>query len=135
MSFGKENRIETPLARANGLGSAHHASGHWMHQRITAIANIPLMLWLVGSMVGLTKAGFSYGLFTIWLAMPINSILMVLAVISVFYHAALGLTVVTEDYVHHEGLKMAKLIGIKLFFIAGAVACIFSVLKISVGTN
>lgn len=125
----EDKGIKTPLARARGLGSAKDGVEHWMAQRITAIANIPLMLWLVWSIVSLN--GASHAEFTNWLAQPVNAILMILVVLSVFYHAKLGSQVVTEDYIHHEGLKMVKLIGQKLFFFAMAVACIFSVLKIA----
>ena len=121
--------IKTPLARARGLGSAKEGSDHWMSQRVTAIANIPLVLWLVCSVVSLI--GATHAEFTAWLSQPINAILMILLVLSTFYHAKLGSQVVVEDYVHNEGVKFVKLIGFKLLFFAAAVACIFSVLKIA----
>lgn len=123
------NGIKTPLARARGMGAAKSGTHHWMAQRITAIANIPLMLWLVVSIVNLK--GASYGEFTDWLAQPINAVLMILLVISGFYHAMLGSQVVTEDYIHNEGFKMFKIIGQKMFFFAAAVACIFAILKVA----
>lgn len=121
--------MKTPLARARGLGSAKEGSDHWMSQRITAIANIPLVLWLVFSIVNLK--GASHAEFVAWLAAPLNAILMILFIISIFYHAKLGSQVVTEDYIHHEGLKFVKLIAQKLFFFGLGIACIFSVLKIA----
>lgn len=121
--------IKTPLARARGLGAAHDGVGHWFNQRITAIANIPLGLWFAYSIVDL--AGSDYYTFTSWLAQPVNAILMILFLISAFYHAALGTQVIAEDYIHNEGLKVVKLISLKLFFFAACVACVFSVLKIS----
>lgn len=121
--------MKSALGRARGLGSAKEGSDHWMSQRITAIANIPLVLWLVFSIVNLK--GANYAEFTSWLATPLNAILMILFIVSVFYHAKLGAQVVTEDYVHNEGLKFAKLIGQKLFFFGLGIACIFSILKIA----
>ncbi len=121
--------IKTHLGRARGLGSAGHGSDHWMKQRVTAIANIPLVLWLVFSIVSLK--GASYKEFTSWLSEPLNAILMILFILSTFYHAKLGSQVVTEDYIHNEGLKIFKLIGQKLFFFGLGVACIFSILKIA----
>ena len=123
----EDTGMKTPLARAKGLGSARDGVHHWWHQRITAIANIPLVLWLVWNIVNLK--GATYAEFTSWLAEPINAILMILLVVSSFYHAALGCQVIAEDYIHHEGLKIFKLLGIKLFFIATGIACVFSVLK------
>ncbi len=121
--------IISPLARARGAGSAHHGSGHWMHQRITALANIPLMLWLVWSVVHLSSG--TYHDVSLWLTQPVNAILMILAVLSMFYHAVLGLQVVIEDYVQCELSKTLSLIGIRLGFVALGVAAVFSVLKVA----
>ena len=121
--------FSSPLKKAKGLGSAHHGVDHWMMQKITAIANLPLVLWFVLSMVSMQ--GASHAAFTAWLAEPLNAILMILLIISVFYHAKLGTQVVVEDYISCKCLRLIKLIGQKLFFFAIAVACIFSVLKIA----
>tara|TARA_B100002003_G_C14043879_1_gene502879 strand:- start:287 stop:682 length:396 start_codon:yes stop_codon:yes gene_type:complete len=125
----EQDKFKNPLARARGLGSAKEGADHWFAQRITAIANIPLMLWLVWSMVGLKDS--TYSEFTAWLAQPLNAILMILVILSTFYHAKLGSQVVTEDYIHCEGFKMVKLIGQKLFFFGLAIVCIFSILKVA----
>ena len=125
----KNKDFTSPLARAKGLGSAHEGVHHWMHQRITAIALIPLVIWLVWSIIDLKEA--TYTEFTTWLAAPWNAVLMILIILTAFYHAVLGVQVVVEDYIHCECFKMFKLIGTKLFFFAAAVACIFSVLKIA----
>ncbi len=124
-----KNTIKTPLAAARGNGSAREGARHWLHQRITAVSNLFLMLWLAWSVATIGDLGYSA--FTAWHSQPVNAILMILSVISVFYHAVLGCQVIIEDYVHHEGLKMVKLVGTKLFFVAAAVACIFSILKIA----
>ncbi len=121
--------LKSPLARAKGLGSISEGADHWISQRITAIANIPLMIWLVYSVVNMI--GANYYEFGAWLAEPLNAILMILVVLSTFYHAVLGSQVVIEDYIHHEGFKLFKLIGQKLFFIAMGVAAIFSILKVA----
>jgi succinate dehydrogenase / fumarate reductase membrane anchor subunit len=125
----KSSRMQTPLAKARGLGSAGHGSSHWLAQRVTAIANIPLVIWLVYSIVGL--AGVNYDLFVYWLSQPINAVLMILFVLNSFYHAAMGLQVVIEDYVHCECMKIAAIIGVKLGLFALGVACVFSVLKVA----
>ena len=124
-----DHGMKAPLARARGLGSAGHGSSHWMHQRITAIANIPLAIWFVFSVVSLK--GADHAEFTDWLAEPVNAILAILFIVSSFYHAALGAQVITEDYIHHEGFKFVKLIGQKLFFFGLGVACVFSILKVA----
>ncbi len=122
-------RIEAPLARARALGSAHEGVHHWLVERVTALAGIPLTLWLVWSVVHLQA--WTYADFTAWQAEPVNAILMILSVIMMFYHAALGVQVILEDYVHAEAMKFTSLILCKLLFFAGAVACLFSILKIA----
>lgn len=129
LKWQNDGTIKTPAARARGLGAAHEGVTHWWHARVTAVAATPLMLWLVWSVIHMQ--GWAHADFTLWLAQPVNAVLMVLSVITVFYHAALGAQVIIEDYVHHEGFKIAKLIGMQLFFLTAAVACVFSIFKIA----
>lgn len=123
------NQIRSDLGKARGLGSAHHGTGHWMHQKFTALANIPLVIWFVYSMVSLI--GASYGDYVAWLAEPVHAILMILLVISTYYHAVLGTQVMFEDYISNKGFRLFKIVGLKLFFTAFAVASIFSILKVA----
>ncbi len=129
MTNSKKEDFKSPLSAARGEGSTQSGAHHWMHERITSVASIPLMIWLVWSV---TNFGIlDYASFTAWLAQPVNAVLMILSIITTFYHAALGAQVIIEDYIHNEGYKLAKLISIKLFFFAAAVATIFSILKIA----
>lgn len=121
--------FRSPLACARGLGSAHEGVHHWLHQRITAIALIPLMIWLVTSILSL--AGTPYGVFLSWIASPLNAILLIFLIIAGFYHAALGVQVVLEDYVSCKATRMASLIANKLFFLGAGLASVFSILKIA----
>lgn len=123
--------FKSPMARVGGLGSAHSGVHHWLHQKITALANIPLVLWAIWSAMTLIAMGASYDTVRHFFAMPLNAILMLLFLISVFYHAALGVQVVIEDYVHCEKLKMLSLIAVKLGLFALCVASVFSVLKLA----
>lgn len=125
----EENGVKSPLARARGLGSAHSGTEHWWHERLTSIAALPLCLWLIWAAA--TMPGWNYETFSAWLAAPLNAILMILSIIVLYYHAALGSRVIVEDYIHSEWFKMVKLVGIKLFFFATAVAAIFAVLKVA----
>ncbi|MGE4313864.1 MAG: succinate dehydrogenase, hydrophobic membrane anchor protein [Pseudobdellovibrionaceae bacterium] len=127
----EQSEFKGTLARARGLGSAHDGTGHWIAQRITAILNIPLVLWAVWSIVGLVQQGLDYVTFTGWLAEPVNAILMILFILSSFYHAVLGNQVVIEDYIHCEGFKIFKLVGNLLVYFALGIASIFAILKIA----
>jgi len=125
----KNDLYVAPLKKAKGLGSAHEGVHHWMMQKITALMQIPLIIWLVCSIAKLQ--GASYEQFSAWLAYPINAILMIILVCSVMLHAKLGAQVVVEDYISSEPLKMAKLICHKILFFGIGVAIIFSILKIA----
>ena len=122
----------TPLARARGLGAAHGGLSHWKAQRLTAISNAVLVLWFVFSAMALAGAG--YDEVHAWLASPLAATLMILLIVSVFYHAPLGLQVVIEDYVHHPGIRIAALILVRLVAAGLAVACIVAILMVALGS-
>ena len=124
--------VQSPVARVRGLGAAREGVGHWTRQRLTAIANLLLVLWFVFSAMALAGAG--YDEVRAWLASPLSASLMILLVISVVYHARLGVQVVIEDYVHHEGARLGSLAALSLIAFGLAVACIVAVLKVSIGS-
>jgi succinate dehydrogenase / fumarate reductase, membrane anchor subunit len=121
----------TPIAKVRGLGAARSGLQHWKMQRLTAIANVLLVLWFMFSAMALSGSGYEQ--VRAWLGSPVTASLVVLLIISTFYHARLGLQVVVEDYVHHEGARIASLVAIALIVLALAVACIVAVLTVAVG--
>lgn len=121
--------LRTPLARARGTGSAKEGVHHWWTQRVTALALLPLVLWFVVSLVSVAGAGHAE--FVAWAGSPLNTALLILLLISVFYHAMLGLQVVIEDYVHAEGLKHAALLTVNFGLILLAAIAILSVLRLA----
>ncbi len=122
--------FRSPLGTARGLGSAKAGTEHWMVQRLTAIALLPLTLWFVWSL--LCMAGADYATFTAWLANPLIAVLMSAFSLMLFYHAALGLQVVIEDYVG-GGMRIASIVAVKLLSALGAIACVISVVLVAVG--
>ncbi|WP_284125693.1 succinate dehydrogenase, hydrophobic membrane anchor protein [Parerythrobacter aestuarii] len=118
----------TSIGRVRGLGSAHEGAHHWLVQRFTAIGNFVLMLWLITSFA--LMPDFSYETITGWLSQPIPAAAMVLLIISVFWHARLGLQVLVEDYVHEAGTKFATLALLNLATIGGGVFAIFCVVRL-----
>ena len=121
--------MRSPLGRAIGLGSAKEGVDHWWWQRISSIALVPLTLWFVIAVIGL--AGADLETVVDWLQDPISAVLFILLLVAIFYHGALGLQVVIEDYVENEGVKFAALIVMKLAAFLLAALGIFSVLKLS----
>jgi succinate dehydrogenase / fumarate reductase membrane anchor subunit len=121
--------FRTPIKQARGLGASHHGAAHWWVQRLTAIGMVPLMLWLVTGIAA--NAGGGYLDTISWLGSPFNAVLMVLAFGVLFYHAALGLQVVLEDYVSHKGVRLGLVIAVRFLAIALATAAILAVVRIA----
>jgi succinate dehydrogenase / fumarate reductase, membrane anchor subunit len=126
-------RMRSPLGRAVGLGSAKDGVEHWWLQRVTAVALVPLGLWFVIAIIRLVGADVDN--VRDWVGNPLPAILLVLLLIATFYHAALGLQVVIEDYVHAELTKLCLLIVVRLACFALAVAGIFAVVSMAVGAS
>ena len=121
----------TSIGRVRGLGSAHEGAHHWIIQRFTAIGNVVLMVWFIASI--LMMPDMNYATVTEWLSAPIPAAAMVLLIVSVFWHAKLGLQVLIEDYVHEAGTKFAVLALLNLAVIAGGVFGIFCVARLALG--
>ena len=52
------NDFRTPTSRVRGLGSAKEGTGHFWHQRMTAVALVPLVLFFIGLLVALSDASY-----------------------------------------------------------------------------
>ncbi|MFT3967966.1 MAG: succinate dehydrogenase, hydrophobic membrane anchor protein [Sphingobium sp.] len=119
----------TRVGRVRGLGSARSGPHHWIVQRITAIGNLVLVLWLIASLLFLP--GLDYGAVTGWLAQPLVAVPAILMLVSIFWHLKLGLQVLIEDYVHEEAGKLFCLLILNFYAVAGAAVGIFSIAKIA----
>ena len=122
--------MRSPLARARGLGSAREGVEPWWLERATAVGLVPLTLWFVGSLVALT--GSDYTRFVSWLKVPLDALLMVLLLIALFSHLALGLRVVIEDYIH-SAARIPVLLTVRFSCLALGVAGILATLRIAFG--
>jgi len=131
MSKSTHTPMRTPLGRVRGLGSAGTGTEHFFLQRVTAAANLLLMLAFIVIVIRL--AGASYAEARAVLGQPLVSIIILLTLLSVTIHMRLGMQVVIEDYVHTEGLKVLLIVANTFFTIAIALAGAFAVLKISLG--
>jgi len=117
------------LGRARGLGAAKEGVAHWWAQRVTALALVPLTLWLVFGIA--THAGAGHDAVVAWIARPLVAIALALTLFATFLHAKLGMQVVIEDYVHAPFAKHLLLLLVTFAsFVLGAGA-IFAVLKIA----
>ena len=123
--------LRDPLAKARGWGSAKDGVGHWWAQRLTAVALLLLSPWFVLLALGLIGADQLTVRHT--LAQPLNASLLIAFVLSLFWHARLGLQVVIEDYVHEDGTKFGVIALLNLAIIAGAAFALFCVVRLALG--
>ena len=118
----------SPLGRARGYGSAKDGTHHFWVQRVSAVALIPLTIWLVFSLARLPG---SYEAVRWWVHAPSVAIALVLFVSCALYHSMLGVQVVIEDYVGGEGAKIVGLLISRFAHTIAGVAGVFAVLKIA----
>jgi len=127
----KGTRLRTPLGRVEGMGSARAGTHHFWHQRLTAVALVPLSVWFVAS--ALAYVGAEQGAVAAFFAEPAEAILMFLFIVAAVYHMSLGLQVIIEDYIHQEGTKLMLLILNRFTCWGIGAAAGFALLRLAVG--
>lgn len=118
-----------PLALVRGLGSARHGTGHWIAQRLSSVALLPLVVWWVAATWNLD----SYADARAFLAQPTNALLAAALAICGFHHAQLGLQVVIEDYIHRRWLEISLLVLVKFIAFLAIVASLLAIVRIVLG--
>jgi succinate dehydrogenase / fumarate reductase, membrane anchor subunit len=121
----------TSIGRVRGLGPAHAGTHHWLMQRFTAVGNLLLAGYFAISFVMLPDMGFA----TVqgWLTTPLPATAAALLVISVFWHARLGLQVVVEDYVHDHANKFAVMAALNFAAFGGVAFGLFCIIRLALG--
>lgn len=123
--------LRSPLGRVLGMGSAKDGTAHWLAQRISAVALVPLTLWLLFSL--LTLPALDYDTVRTWLSVPISGFLAVLLVAVLTYHSYLGTIVIVEDYVTATGMKVLTLLVLRFLYVLCGGAGIFAILRVVFG--
>ena len=121
----------TSIGRVRGLGSAHSGVNHWLGIRYTSIGSLILTTWFVASLLMLPSLDFLS--VREWLARPVPATAMGLFVLVNVWHAAQGLQVVIEDYVHEPATKVASLVTLRLAAIACAAFGLFCIVRLALG--
>ena len=126
-----DSHIRTPLARVRGLGSAKSGTKHFWHQRVTAVANIPLTITAV--IILITLLGRNQAAVAQILGSPTIAIIMLLFIGSITMHMRIGMQVIIEDYVQDEIPKFVLIMANTFFTVAVALISAYGILKLSFG--
>lgn len=125
---------KSALGAVKGLGSAKSGSGHWWSQRMSAVAMVPLGLWLILSLALLAHNGRTdYASLMAWIRDPFTAMMLTATLLVVLYHSQLGIQVILEDYAKDGASKVGSLMLQKFLHLILAVIGVFSVLKIAFG--
>jgi succinate dehydrogenase / fumarate reductase membrane anchor subunit len=124
--------LRTPLGRVRGHGSAKSGTGHFIVQRVTAIALAILAPWFVISAA--VSLPFGYEAARAWVAQPLVAVPLALLALVGFHHMRLGMAVVIEDYIHKPSSKALLLLANLFMSVALSAAAVFCILQISFGS-
>jgi succinate dehydrogenase / fumarate reductase membrane anchor subunit len=123
-----KNKYRSDLSMAKNLGASGSGSGHWWHQRVTAIILALVTFWLICFSWSLSTAELS-GIIEI-VKKPLNIVMLTLFTITGFYHAVLGMVVIIEDYIHCRAIKLTLILLIQIFSIVTVISFIIAVLHV-----
>lgn len=124
----RSSSLQTPIKRVRGLGAAHSGTHHFLLQRVSALALIPLALWFMTEILtNLLQA--DRAAVVIWLSDPITALLMGALVMALFIHARLGVQTIIEDYIPHEGKKIALLLLLNAMIYGFGAAALLAIFK------
>ena len=123
--------MRTPLGRVRSLGASHSGTTDFWRQRLTAVANVPLMIAAIAILI--TLLGRNQAAAAQILGSPAVAIIMVLFVASITTHMRIGMAAIIEDYVHDDSLKLTLLMANTFFTIALGLASVYGILKLSFG--
>ena len=124
--------LQTPLGKVRGLGPAGNGVHHWWLQRLTAVALVPLGVWLLVSLVTLPSLDFVT--VATWMGGTWTASLLTLLVLTASWHSRLGMQVIIEDYVHDHGLKTVTLVLSGFVHALLAALGVFAVLRVAFGS-
>jgi succinate dehydrogenase / fumarate reductase membrane anchor subunit len=125
------NEMRTAARRVRGLGAARSGTRDFWHQRVTAVAGIPLTIALI--VIATALLGRSHAAVVQILGSPLVAIIMLLFILNTAYHMWIGMQEILLDYVHDNKYKFLSLMMNTFFCIAVGLACAFAILKLSFG--
>jgi len=131
MAEHRSSSMRSALRTVSGMGSARDGTAHWWAQRLSAVALVPLSLWMLIALLTLPDLG--YADVRGWLARPVDGFFAALCVATLAYHSWLGTTVIAEDYVHGRSAKLITLVALRFAHLLVGAAGIFAILRLTTG--
>jgi succinate dehydrogenase / fumarate reductase, membrane anchor subunit len=131
MTGRAQKSIRTPLGAVRHHGSARTGTSHFWHQRLTAVAGLPLTFAVIFIVMGLL--GRNHAAVVQILGSNLVAIVLLLYIVTSVYHMWLGMQVIVEDYVHDETWKLVTLMANTFFSFAVGFTAVFAILKLSFG--
>ncbi len=101
---------------------------HWLMQRISAIALIPLTLWLVLSFIQIAEDPQGY--LPVFFAYPLNAVMGILMISTSLYHGSLGMRVIIEDYITNKTKIHFYIMLVHFISITTAVAAVVAIVRL-----
>lgn len=123
--------MQSAIGRLRARGSARSGFGHWKAQRVTAVINFVTLVWFAFQMIAMVGAG--YAAWTTWFQSPVNASLLIILVLSVFYHVHLGCQVMFEDYVHSHAMRIVAMMAATVVIVIMAASSVVSILMLATG--
>ena len=102
---------------------------HFKHQRWTAMANVPLvlfLLWFIVSHLGAARADVLASV-----GNPVIAILLAATMVSILWHMWLGMQMIIEDYLVNSGMFRLAMTGNTVFVTTMAVLSLYAIFKMS----
>lgn len=122
----------TERNRIKGLGAAKSGTRHFWHQRVSAVALLPLALFFIVTLITLSGAGHAEAAATI--RRPFFGLVLLAFILAGAYHMRLGMQIIIEDYVHAEGVKLFLLMLNTFFAAFIALAGAYALIRITLGS-
>lgn len=122
-------RFRTPMSRARGLGASRHGVGHFITERVSGLALIPLSLWAVFAGLRLASLGFDGA--AEWVSIPHNTVLLCLLIVVALIHLKGAVQVVIEDYFPDFTLKTVLVVANLFVCVLGGALGVIAILKVA----
>lgn len=108
--------------------STRTGAHHWLMQRISAVALLPLVIWFTLSFIQIAEDPQGY--LPVFFAYPFNTVMAILLITTALYHGSLGMRVIIEDYIPNKTKMHFYIMLVHFVSIATAVAAVVSIIRL-----